>query len=259
MTAHDEDITLRSGATMPIIGLGTWGSEGSDAYDSVRAALDIGYRHVDTATGYGNEGQVGAAIADSGVDRDEVFITTKMPPGDAPRAREVLDASLRALGTDHVDLWLIHWPPSGSASPQTWQQFLAAREDGLVIDVGVSNYSPDQIDELITQTGEAPAVNQIRWSIPLHDPDRVAHSKNRGVVLEGYSPLKRANLDDETLTGIADAHGVTAAQVVLRWHVQHGIVVIPKSARRERIAANFDVFGFQLDGGQLAELDALGA
>lgn len=258
MTASGEDVKLRSGATMPIIGLGTWLSEGGDAYDAVRTALDIGYRHIDTATAYGNEEQVGSALADSGVDRTEVFITTKLPPEDAPRAREVLEQSLRALGTDHVDLWLIHWPPAGGASPQTWQQLLAAREDGLATDVGVSNYSTDQIDELVHGTGEAPAVNQIKWSIPLYDADRVAQSRERGVVLEGYSPFKRAALDDETLVSVADAHDVAPAQVVLRWHIQHGIVVIPKSVRRERIAANFDVFGFDLDDDQMARLDALG-
>lgn len=257
-TSHEKDVKLRSGATMPIIGLGTWESRDGEAYDAVRAALDVGYRHIDTATNYGNEEQVGRAVADSDVDREQVFLTTKLPPADADRPREVLEQSLRALGTDHVDLWLIHWPPADGASPDTWQQLLAAREDGLATDVGVSNYSPAQVDELLRETGEAPAVNQVKWSIPLHDADRLAHSRDRGVVLEGYSPFKEASLHDDTLVSIADAHGVTPTQVVLRWHVQHGIVVIPKSVRRERIAANFDIFGFDLDEDQMDRLDALG-
>src|SRR5439155_26040106 len=131
--------------------------------------------------------------------------------------------------TDHLDLWLIHWPPAGRARPEIWQQFLAARDDRLTREVGVSNYSVGQLDELIAATGEAPAVNQIPWSPSHHDPRLVAAHRDRGVVVEGYSPFRNTNLRDRVLAEIAQAHGVTPAQVVLRWHLQHEIVVIPKS------------------------------
>lgn len=249
-------LPLRSGATIPLLGFGTWQLSGPEAYDAVRAALEVGYRHLDTATVYRNEDQVGRALADSGVDRSEVFVTTKLPPDRANRARQTLEASLRGLGVDAVDLWLIHWPPGG-AGVDIWRQLLALRDEGLARDVGVSNYSPAQVDELVEATGEAPAVNQIRWSPWLHDADRLAHSRKRGVVLEGYSPFKASTLSDPVLREVADAHGVTPTQVILRWHVDSEVVVIPKSARRQRIEDNFAVDGFTLTADELARLDAL--
>lgn len=249
-------IQLPNGA-MPLLGIGTWQSEGDDAEHAVRAALELGYTHVDTATGYGNQSQVGRALA--GVDRDSVFVTTKLPPDHAGRERETLTESLSELGLDHLDLWLVHWPPHKQAWPDTWRQFIAARDEGLVRDIGVSNYSLDQIDELIDATGVAPAVNQIPWSPSDWDADLVAGHAARGVRIEGYSPFKRTDMSASALTEIADAHGVTPQQVVLRWHIDHGIVVIPKSVHRERIAANLDVLGFQLSDDELARIDALGA
>jgi 2,5-diketo-D-gluconate reductase A len=242
---------------MPLLGFGTWQLRGNSAYEAVRYALDVGYRHVDTATIYGNEDQVGRALRDSGIPRDEVFITTKIPPREAGRERKTLEASLGALGVDQIDLWLIHWPSGDSADLGLWQVLLAAAEDGLIRAAGVSNYSPAQIDELVTQTGRAPAVNQIRWSPALFDPARLAHSRDRGVVLEGYSPFRASDLSAPVLATVATAHGVTPAQVILRWHLDHGVVVIPKSAAPERIAANFDIFDFALTDQELAQIDAL--
>jgi len=247
---------LRSGAALPLLGFGTWQLSGSEAYDAVRVALEVGYRHLDTATIYRNESQVGRALADSALDRSEVFLTTKLPPDRAGRARETLESSLRQLGVEQVDLWLIHWPPGG-AGVDTWRRLLALRDEGLARDVGVSNYSPAQVDELVEATGEAPAVNQIRWSPWLYDAGRLAHSRDRGVVLEGYSPFKASRLDDPVLQEVAEAHGVTPAQVVLRWHLDHEVVVIPKSARRERIEQNLAVEGFTLTPDEVARLDAL--
>lgn len=249
-------LPIRSGATIPLLGFGTWQLSGPEAYDAVRAALEVGYRHLDTATVYRNEDQVGRALADSGVDRSEVFVTTKLPPDRAGPARQTLEASLHGLGVDAVDLWLIHWPPGG-AGVDIWRQLLALRDEGLARDVGVSNYSPEQVDELVEATGEAPAVNQIRWSPWLHDADRLAHSRRRGVVLEGYSPFKASTLSDPVLREVADAHGVMPTQVILRWHVDSEVVVIPKSARRQRIEDNFAVDGFTLTADELARLDAL--
>ncbi|WP_315094651.1 aldo/keto reductase [uncultured Cellulomonas sp.] len=245
------------GGEIPVVGLGTWQSEGGEAERAVSAALQLGYRHIDTATGYGNEAEVGRALSTVGIDRDDVFVTTKLPPDHADRARRTLTESLTALVTDHVDLWLIHWPPNRQASPETWQVFREARDEGLVRSIGVSNYSIAQLDELIAATGEAPAVNQIPYSPRDHDPDLLAAHRERGVVVEGYSPLKRTSLDSPALVSAAQAHGVTPAQVVLRWHVQHDVVVIPKSTRQERIATNLDILGFELTEEQMAAIDAL--
>jgi 2,5-diketo-D-gluconate reductase A len=247
---------LPGGVTMPLVGFGTWRLRGRAAYDAVRAALDAGYRHLDTATFYGNETEVGRAVADSGVARDRVFITTKLPAERAGREAETLADSVRALG-GHVDLWLIHWPPGGQAAPAVWRHLLAARDAGSVRAVGVSNYDPDQIDELVDATGEAPAVDQVPWSPGRHDPRLLDRLRQRGVVVEGYRPLKDTDLDDPVLAAIAARHGVDPARVVLRWHVQHGIVVIPKSARPERIRANIDLAGFTLDAAEMAQIDAL--
>jgi diketogulonate reductase-like aldo/keto reductase len=250
-------IDLRGGTSMPLIGLGTWELRGQEGYDAVRAALDAGYRHVDTATMYRNEDSVGRALRDSGIARDDVFVTTKLPPDRADRPRETLEASLQALGLDHVDLWLIHWPPGG-ASPKTWEALLAARSGGLARAVGVSNYSTAQIDELIAATGETPEVDQVEWSPVLHDAAQAAQLRDRGIVLEGYSPFKTSNLRDPVLASIAEAHGVSVPQVIVRWHVQHEFVVIPKSSRPERIASNADVGGFVLTGDEMAKIDGVG-
>jgi 2,5-diketo-D-gluconate reductase A len=249
--------TLPGGVEMPMIGFGTWQLRGRAGRQAVQAALAAGYRHIDTATMYGNEAEVGHALADSGLDRGAVFLTTKLPSGKAGRERATLAASLRALGTDHVDLWLVHSPPAGRQLCQVWQEFLALRDEGRARAVGVSNYSLAQIDRLTESTGVTPAVNQIPWSPARHDPALLAGHRERGVAVEGYSPLKRANLADPVLTGIATAHGVTPAQVVLRWHLEHGITVIPKSSHPDRIAANLDVLRFTLTPDQVAGIDAL--
>lgn len=244
---------------IPLLGLGTWQSEGDDAYRAVRHALDVGYRHVDSATAYGNEDQVGRAVADSGVDREQVFLTTKLPPDAAGRERETLERSLRLLGTDYVDLWLVHWPPNRQATPSTWAAFRELRDEGLVRAIGVSNYSIDQIDELVAATGEAPALNQIPWSPSDFDPMTVAAHAQREVALEGYSPFKRTDADDPVLTAIAQEHGATVQQVVLKWHLRHRVVVIPKSTNPERIESNLAAVELALSDEEVARIDALGA
>ena len=243
---------------MPLVGLGTWEASGSEAYDACRRALEVGYRHIDTATMYGNEAAVGRAVRESGLPRDEIFVTTKLPSGRAGRERETITASLAALQLDQVDLWLIHWPPGGRASPRVWEQFVHVHADGLARAIGVSNYSPAQIDELIAATGVTPSVNQIPWSPALYDAALVEAHRERGVALEGYSPFKTMNLRAPALVEIAERHGVSPHQVVVRWHVEHGFIVIPKSTDPGRIAANFDVFGFALDAVEVARIDAIG-
>jgi diketogulonate reductase-like aldo/keto reductase len=242
---------------MPLLGFGTWQLRGDAAYQAVRDALEAGYRHLDTATMYGNEAEVGRALRDSGVPRDQVFLTTKLPSDRAGRAPATIEESRRALGVDAVDLWLIHWPPPRGRSVPVWRDFLAAREAGLTRAVGVSNYGLDEIEELVAATGERPAVNQIRFGPSLWDAALVAAHRERGIVVEGYSPFKTTNLHDPMLTGIAERHGVDAARVVLRWHLQHEIVVIPKSKSGQRIARNADVEGFSLTADEMAAIDGL--
>jgi 2,5-diketo-D-gluconate reductase A len=248
-------VRLAGGGALPLIGFGTWQLRSKSAYESVRYALEVGYRHLDTATIYGNEAEVGRALRDSGVPREEVFVTTKLPPGNAGRERATIAASLRALGTDYVDLWLIHWPPGRDAGLRSWREFLAVQSEGLARAVGVSNYSLDQLDTLTEATGQAPAVNQIPWSPRQHAPEVLAGHRERTVVLEGYSPLRGARLHAPAITEIARRHGVTPAQVVLRWHLEYEIPVIPKSAKRDRIASNFDLLGFTLSPEEVARIE----
>jgi diketogulonate reductase-like aldo/keto reductase len=255
MTA--EIVELASGAQMPILGLGTWQARGQGAISAVLRALEVGYRHIDTATAYGNERQVGRAVAQSGVAREEVFVTTKLPQSRAGRERATLEDSLDALEIGYVDLWLIHWPPGGRSGPDVWERLLELQAEGLAREVGVSNYSVRQIDELGQATGRLPAVNQIAWSPALHDRDVLDAHRSRGVQLEGYSPLRTTNLSHPRLVATARAHGVTPAQVVLRWHLEHRIVVIPKSTDAERIAENAAVFGFELAASEIEQLDGL--
>ncbi|GLZ09259.1 putative oxidoreductase [Actinomadura sp. NBRC 104412] len=251
-------VKLGGGLALPLIGFGTWQLRSKAAYESVRAALDIGYRHVDTATLYRNESEVGRAVKDSGVDREQVFITTKLRPSDARHARRSLESSLRLLDTGYVDLWLVHWPPGRDELVPTWEELLSAQDEGLARNVGVSNYSPAQIDLLTKATGRQPAVNQIPWSPAQHDPALLEEHRRRGVVVEGYSGLKNTDLRHPVLTGIAQRHGVTTAQVVLRWHLEHDIVILPRSSRRERIAANVDLEGFDLTPEDVSAIDAFG-
>jgi 2,5-diketo-D-gluconate reductase A len=243
---------------MPLLGFGTWQIRGNTAYQAVRFALEAGYRHLDTATVYGNEAEVGSALRDSGVPRDQVFITTKLPPERAGKALATIESSRRALGVDTVDLWLIHWPPSRGRSVPLWRELLEIREAGLIRAAGVSNYDISAIDELTAATGERPAVNQIRFGPELWDARLIEAHRERGVVVEGYSPFKTTNLNDPVLTGIAAGHGVDPARVVLRWHVQHEIVVIPKSKTPERISRNADIDGFVLTEEEMAAIDRLG-
>ena len=189
-TIASESVELTSATTMPILGLGTWQLQGSSAVSAVLRALEVGYRHIDTATAYGNEEQVGQAVAQSGVRREDIFVTTKLPPSRAGRERETLEASLDALEFGYVDLWLIHWPPSGGARPDVWERLLELQAEGLTREVGVSNYSVSQIDELQRATDQLPAVNQIEWSPPLFDVGVLEAHRRRGVQVEGYSPLQ---------------------------------------------------------------------
>jgi diketogulonate reductase-like aldo/keto reductase len=254
----DQTVALPEGARVPLLGFGTWQITGEDAVRATSAALEAGYRHLDTATVYGNEREVGRAVADSGVPRDDLFLTTKCPPNRAGRELDTLRESLEMLQTDHVDLWLIHWPGDGSVNTDMWRAFVEAREAGLAREIGVSNFDVPLLDEVTKATGVAPAVNQIEWSPLLYDTATVAEHRERGIVLEGYSALRGGTLDHPTILQIAEREGRTAAQVIIRWHLQHGFVVIPKSVNPERIRSNADVGGFTLSDADMAALDGLG-
>jgi 2,5-diketo-D-gluconate reductase A len=254
----DDAATLPHGSRMPLLGFGTWQIKGDDAVRATTTALETGYRHLDTALVYGNEGEVGRGLAESGVPREEVFVTTKCPPSRAGSGLAALRESLDRLQTDHVDLWLIHWPGDGSANTDLWRELVEAQEAGLAREIGVSNFDGALLDEVTDATGVVPAVNQIEWSPLLYDADTVADHQRRGIVLEGYSALRGGTLDHPAIVGIADRLGRTPAQVIIRWHLQHEIVVIPKSTHPERIRSNADVAGFTLNDDDMATLDGLG-
>ncbi|MYT32940.1 MULTISPECIES: aldo/keto reductase [unclassified Streptomyces] len=246
---------------MPPLGFGTWQLKGDDAYRAVSLALETGYRHLDTAMLYGNEEAVGKVLAASGLPRDEVFVTTKFAQRRAGGEPEALERSLDRLGLDHVDLWLVHFPlkdPCESAA--VWDAFLAAAEEGLATDVGVSNHSLAQLDALTAATGHTPAVNQIRLNPPLYDAAVVEGHRERGVLVAGHSPLRprKPGLEHPTLVEIADAYEASPAQIVIAWHVAHRIPVIPKSGHPERIFENFLGAQLELDAEAVARIDALG-
>jgi diketogulonate reductase-like aldo/keto reductase len=259
MTQIPDDVALLpGGGRMPLLGFGTWQLRGGQAVDATAAALEAGYRHLDTATVYGNEREVGRALADSGVARDDVFLTTKFPPNRAGQELETLHESLELLQSDHLDLWLIHWPGEGTANEDIWRTFVEAREAGLTREIGVSNFDAELLDAVTAAAGVAPAVNQIEWSPLLYDAGVLAAHRERSVVLEGYSALRGGTLDHPAVVAIAEQHGRTPAQVIIRWHLQHQIVVIPKSVNADRIRSNADVGGFVLTDEDMATLDNLG-
>jgi 2,5-diketo-D-gluconate reductase A len=193
------------------------------------------------------------------VPREDVFLTTKFPPNRSGRELETLRESLELLHTDHLDLWLIHWPGEGSVNVDIWKAFVDARESGLTREIGVSNFDASLIDEVTKATGVAPAVNQIEWSPLLFDAGTLAEHRARKVALEGYSALRGGALEHPTILTIAERVGRTPAQVIIRWHVQHGVVVIPKSVHPDRIRSNADVAEFGLTDEDMAALDALGS
>lgn len=254
-------VTLADGVEMPALGLGTWPTKGAETADMVARALDMGYRLVDTAENYGNEDGVGEGIRISGVDRKDVFLTTKFNKEwhsvDGPR--EALSRSLDRLKLDYVDLLLIHWPnPGRGMFVEAFEGMMGLLEAKLVRAVGTSNFLPEHLQALFDR-GFAPHVNQVQLDPYHRRPDIVAVHEDKGIVTEAWSPIGRGGdmLSDPAITAIAEAHGKTPAQVVLRWHIEHGFVPVPKSANPDRMAQNLDVFGFELSADQMAALDDL--
>ncbi|MFG3105027.1 aldo/keto reductase [Streptomyces sp. NPDC048182] len=253
--------TLNDGRALPAVGLGTWPLSDDDAESAVISALETGYRLIDTATNYRNETGVGRGVAASGVPREEIVVTTKLP-GRHHGYEETLasfEDSRARLGLDYVDLYLIHWPlPRIDKYVDSWKAMLKLRDDGLVRSVGVSNFTAEHIDRLEKETGELPAVNQIELHPLLPQEELRAYHERKGVRTESWSPLGRGSdvLDDPAVAEVAEAHGVTPAQAVLRWHTQLGAVPVPKSADPGRQRANLDIFGFELDDAQLRAVAA---
>jgi diketogulonate reductase-like aldo/keto reductase len=256
VTADGRARVLADGNQLPMLGLGVWQvPSGPECVNAVRWALESGYRHIDTAQAYGNEESVGTALRDSGVPREDVFITTKFYPGNDDPVAEA-ERSLSRLGVDQVDLYLVHWPQGGPT--WAWPGMERARELGLARSVGVSNFSAAELDEVIAAGTTAPAVNQVQFSAPEYRRALLGACAQRGVALEAYSPLGTGrHLSSATVKRVAERAGRTPAQVLLRWCLQHDVPVIPKSTRRERISSNAQIFDFALTAEDMAELDAL--
>lgn len=253
-------VPLRGGVEIPVLGLGVYQARpGMETREAVRTAVAVGYHHVDTARAYGNEPDVAAGIAASGVRREEVFITTKLWNSDHgyDATLRACDASLARLEVERVDLYLIHWPVQGLRH-ETWRAMERILAQGKARAIGVSNYTIRHLEELLARASEPPSVNQVELHPFLPQGELVKWCVRQGIVVEAYAPLvKGRRMDDPVLRRVAAKHGRTPAQVLVRWALEHGLVVIPKSVREERIRENADVFGFTLDGEDLATLDDL--
>jgi len=253
-------IPLNDGHAIPALGLGVWQAPpGRVTREAVRYALQLGYRHVDTARIYGNEGDVGQALRESGVPREEVFVVTKLWNQDhgLARARRAFEDSLAVLSLDYVDLFLIHWPVERRRL-ESWKALEEFKREGRARSIGVSNYTVRHLDELLHAAEIPPAVNQVEFHPFLVQNELLAHCREHGIVLTAYSPLAHGEgLGDPMLAAIGARHGKTAAQVMIRWAIQHGTSVIPKSTRRDRIHENALVFDFRLDADEMRQIDAL--
>ncbi len=257
------NIALHDGTSIPQLGFGVFQVPPADTAATVATAFEVGYRHIDTAQMYGNEAGVGAGLKDSGLTRDDVYVTTKLNnafhrPDDA---RREIDASLERLGLDQVDLFLIHWPlPTQYDGDfvQTWQALIEAQKAGRTRSIGVSNFQPAHLDRIVEETGVVPVVNQVEVHPFFANEDVRAANARHGVLTEAWSPIAQGTvLDDDTIGEIASLVGRTPAQVVLRWHVQRGDIVFPKSMSRDRMQQNFELFDFELEPTHVAAIDAL--
>jgi diketogulonate reductase-like aldo/keto reductase len=256
LTADGRARVLADGNELPLLGLGVWQvPDGPECENAVRWALELGYRHVDTAQAYGNEASVGRALRDSGVPREDVFITTKFHPA-RKDAEEEAKRSLERLGVEQVDLYIVHWPQGGPTRP--WDGMQRAQERGYARSIGVSNYSVDELDEVLAIAEVRPVVNQVQFSPFAYRRRLLEACEDRDVVIEAYSPLGTGrHLRDPRVLEVAERVGRTPAQVLIRWCLERDLVVLPKSTHRERIEENAQVFDFRLSPQDIAALDAL--
>jgi 2,5-diketo-D-gluconate reductase A len=262
-TSQVPKLQLRGNEEIPQLGFGVFQVPPEDTAEVATAALAAGYRHIDTAAAYRNEAGVGQALRASGLDRGDVFITTKCFNDDHgyEQARHAFKESLDRLEMDYVDLYLIHWPvPAHDKYVDTWKAFVELQSEGLIRSIGVSNFQPAHLRRLVEETGVTPAVNQVELHPYFQQTGLRREHDDLGIVTESWSPLAQGKvLDDPAITAIAEAHGKTPGQVVIRWHLQLGNVVIPKSVTPERISQNFDVFDFHLSEDEMKSIDALDA
>lgn len=264
--AQQSVITFHDGNTIPQVGLGVWRTPADIAAPTVRTAIAAGYRHVDTAAIYENEDGVGEGIKSSGVPRSDIFLTTKLWNDNQgyDATLTAFDKSLKRLGTDYVDLYLIHWPaPTRNRYVDTWKAFIQLKKDGRARSIGVSNFYPEHIDRLVAETGVVPVINQIELHPDFQQKASQAAHKKLDIATQSWSPLGQGKLIDHPVIGsIATKHGKTPAQTIIRWHMDSGLVVIPKSITPSRIEENFQVFDFALDDDDMAaiaKLDDIGA
>jgi 2,5-diketo-D-gluconate reductase A len=262
-TTNVPTITLNDGASIPQLGFGVFLVPREDTQRTVELALEVGYRHIDTAQMYGNEAEVGAAIAASGIARDDLYVTTKLNnahhlPDDA---RRTFAESLEKLGLEHVDLFLIHWPLPTRYDGDfvtTWRTLVELRDGGGTTSVGVSNFEPAHLDRIIDETGVVPAVNQIEVNPYFTNEAARAADARHGIATEAWSPIARGGIaEDQTIGAIAERLGRTPAQVTLRWHLQRGDIIFPKSTHRERMEENFALFDFELTDEDMAAVSGL--
>ncbi|HWF36667.1 MAG TPA: aldo/keto reductase [Solirubrobacteraceae bacterium] len=262
-TSRIPNVALNDDETIPQLGFGVFQVPPRDTAEVATRALLAGYRHIDTAAAYGNEAGVGQAVHAAGLERDDVFITTKCPNDHHgyEQATRALRASLDRLEMEHVDLYLIHWPvPTHDRYVETWKAFIDLQAQGLARSIGVSNFEPAHLERLIDETGIVPAVNQIELHPRFQQTGLRRELAELGIATEAWSPLAQgAVLDDPVITAIAGAHDKLPAQVVIRWHLQLGNIVIPKSVTPDRIIENFEVFDFALSEVEMAAIDALDA
>lgn len=256
------DVELNDGASIPQLGFGVYKVPPDDTAEAVRTALEIGYRHVDTAAMYHNERGVGQCIRDAGIDRGDVFITSKLNNGvhEPDAARRAFDETLAELGSDYVDLYLIHWPaPQADRYVEAWRALEQLHADGRARAIGVSNFQPAHLRRLLDETDTVPALNQIELHPQLQQAELRRFHAEHEILTEAWGPLARGGelLRHPTITGLADRYGKTPAQIVLRWHMEIGTIAIPKSVTPARIEENLDSFGFALDADALAAIAAL--
>jgi 2,5-diketo-D-gluconate reductase A len=263
---EQSSITFNDGNSIPQVGLGVWQTPQDIAAPTVKTAIAAGYRHIDTASGYDNEEGVGEGVRASGIARNEIFITTKLrnPDQGYDSTLRAFDGSLKKLGMDYVDLYLIHWPsPHRGLYRETWKAFVRIKEEGRARSIGVSNFYPDHLEQIIGDTGVVPVINQIELHPDFQQKAAQEAHKKLNIVTESWSPLGQGKfISNATIADIAKKHGMTPAQIIIRWHIDTGLVVIPKSVTPSRIEENFQVFDFKLDADDMAaiaKLDSAGA
>ena len=268
MKSLTDRYALNDGRSIPCVGFGTYLSRsGDECYDAVREAIKTGYRHIDTAAFYENEQSVGQAIKDSGIKREEIFVTTKLWNDDQgyDKTMRAFEKSYKNLGLDYIDLYLIHWPiPKGrehdylALNAGSWRAFAELRSQKLIRSMGVSNFLPEHIEDLIAASDITPAVNQIELHPALPQNETVKYCEKHGIIVEAWRPILKGEADkNPQLVSVAAKHGVSASQVCLRWELQRGIVPLPKSVHADRIAENADIFGFELDDEDFKLIDSI--